>query len=132
MHRLLKRGASACCVATLLAAPAVLAGFTTESAHCYKNADGSGRCQGSLLGFRNHAGANTQALFSRSSNAAPYFYAALTTGATTEYFSCTADAMTGAHWSKAMNHEGFFSIYWSAQGDCYSLFLINGSQYSNF
>ena len=41
-----------------------------------------------------------------------------------------ADVVTQAHWNKAMNHEGFFSIYWSAAGDCYSLFLINGSQYA--
>lgn len=132
MHRFLKRGAAVCSLATLLASPAVLAGFQTESANCYKNADGSGRCHGSLLGFRNHAGANTQAYFSRASNASPFFYATLTTGATTTSFSCTADAATGAQWSKAMNHEGFFSIYWSAAGDCYSLFLINGSQYSHF
>ncbi|MFY1826494.1 hypothetical protein ACN47A_11320 [Myxococcus fulvus] len=132
MHRLLKRGALACCVATLLAAPAALAGFTTESANCYKNPDGSGRCYGSLLGFRNHGGANTHAYFSRSSNATPFFYAALTTGSTTAYFSCTPDAATQAHWNKAMNHEGYFSIYWSVTGDCYSLFLTNGSQYSNF
>lgn len=132
MHDVLKHGASAFCVAALLAAPAAFAGFQTESANCYKNADGSGRCHGSLLGFRNHAGANTHASFNRVSNSAPYFSAALTSGATTTYFNCTADTGTAAQWSKAMNHGGFFSIYWSAAGECYSLFLINGSQYSHF
>ncbi|MCP3167253.1 hypothetical protein [Myxococcus qinghaiensis] len=132
MNHVLKHAASAGCLVTLLAAPAVFAGFQTESANCYRNADGSGRCHGSLLGFRNHAGANTVASFTRVSNGAPYFSANLTSGATTTYYNCLADAATEAQWSKAMNHEGFFSIYWSASGECYSLFLINGSQYSHF
>ncbi|MCP3136662.1 hypothetical protein [Pyxidicoccus xibeiensis] len=127
-----KTWAAAVCLATLMTAPSALAGYQIESANCYKNADGSGRCYGSLLGFRNHSGANTQALFTQTSASALYFTAALTSGTTTEYFNCTADAATGAQWSKAMNHQGYFSIYWNVLGECYSLFLNNGSQYSHF
>ncbi|HYO52708.1 hypothetical protein [Archangium sp.] len=37
-----------------------------------------------------------------------------------------------ALWPRAMAHRGYFYIAWNANGDCISLFLTHGSQYSSF
>ncbi|QSQ25972.1 hypothetical protein JY651_14040 [Pyxidicoccus parkwayensis] len=132
MKRILKALTPVVSLAALAAAPVALAGYKAESAYCYKNTDGSGGCYGSLLGFRNHAGANTYAYFVQYYSGVKYFYANYTSGTTTTYFSCTPNTATGAQWTKALNHSGYFSVYWDASGMCNSLYLYNGSQYANF
>ncbi|MCY1020082.1 hypothetical protein [Pyxidicoccus sp. MSG2] len=132
MKRILKTWTPVVSLAALVAAPAALAGYKTESAYCYKNTDNSGGCYGSLLGFRNHSGSNTYAYFTQYYSGSKYFNAAYTSGTTTTYFSCTPNAATAVQWPKAMNHQGYFTVYWDASGACYSLYLNNGSQYSNF
>ena len=133
MKRILKALTPVVSLLALVAAPAALAGYKTESAYCYKSTtDGSGYCYGNLLGFRNHAGASTYAYFTQYYSGSKYFYAAVTSGTTTTSYSCTPNAATGAQWPKALNHHGYFTIYWDSTGACYSLYLNNGSQYANF
>jgi hypothetical protein len=134
MTRFAKKMVPMLSVAVLGGASLAYAGYTSESAYCYKNSDGSGACYGSLLGFSNHAGASTQAYFYKNDSGSKSFYGAYTntsTGVTTSG-SCTPDAATGALWSKALSLTGYFHIQWDSTGTCTYLYLNNGSQYSNF
>jgi hypothetical protein len=134
MTRFAKKMVPVLSVAVLGGASLAYAGATSESAYCYKNTDGSGACYGTFLGFRNHAGASTQAYFFKNDGGSRSFFGAYTntsTGVTTSG-SCTPDAATSALWSKALAHQGYFSIQWNASGVCTYLYLNNSSQYANF
>lgn len=134
MTRFAKKMVPVLSVAVLGGASLASAGTTSESAYCYKNTDGSGSCYGTFLGFRNHAGSSTYAYFYKNDSGSKSFSGAYTNTSTsvTTYFSCTPDAATGALWSKALAHNGYFSISWNSSGVCTSLYLNNGSLYANF
>lgn len=134
MTRFAKKMIPVLSVAVLGGASLAYAGSTYESAYCYKSSDGSGYCYGNFLGFRNHAGGSTQAYFYKTDNGSKSFYGAVTntsTGTTTSG-SCTPDAATGALWSKAISHNGYFYVSWNTSGTCTYVYLRNSSQDTNF
>jgi hypothetical protein len=133
MTRFAKKMVPVLSVAVLGGASLAYAGQTYQDAYCYKNTDGSGGCYGNFSGFRYDTGTSTQAYFYKSDSGSKSFYGAFTNSSGTLVTgSCTPDAATAALWSKAMAHEGYFSIQWNTSATCTYLYLGNSSQYSTF
>ncbi|WP_141333188.1 hypothetical protein [Myxococcus sp. AB025B] len=132
MNRTKKAWAPFVSLMALAASSTAMAGAQTESAYCYKAADGSGYCAGNFMGFRSHSGANTYARFNQVNSTSRTFLGSYTTASGTVTGSCVPDAAMAARWTKAMSHQGYFAIYWNTAGTCYQLYLYNGSQYASF
>lgn len=134
MKRLVQTMVPVLSLAVLGVGGVAVAGSTTQSAYCIKNADGSGRCYGTMLGFLNSAHGSTYARFYKNTSGTRSFYAlyAPTSTDSAVGHSCTPDAEVSAIWDKAMQHRGYFSIQWDTAGTCNYLYLSNGSQYTNF
>jgi hypothetical protein len=133
MTRFAKKMVPVLSVAVLGGASLAYAGQTYENAYCNKNADGSGNCYGNFRGFRYDANALTRAYFYKNDGGSKSFYGYAPNGSNVMTAgSCTPDAAVAALWSKAMAHEGYFSIQWDTTGTCTFLYLSNSSQYSTF
>ncbi|MBN1206256.1 MAG: hypothetical protein JXB05_15170 [Myxococcaceae bacterium] len=133
MTRFAKKMVPVLAVAVLGGASLAHAGATYQMAYCSKSPDGSGSCNGTFLGFRNDSGASTQAYFYKNDGGFKSFYGAFTNPlGELVTAGCIPDAATGALWSKALAHEGYFSISWDSSGTCTYLYLANSSQYSTF
>jgi hypothetical protein len=134
MKRFVKTLAPVVSLAALGMSSLALAGSTSQSNYCYQYADGSGYCSGNFLGWRNSSTAGEYAYFYENDSGSRSFYARYqVSGATSlSTYSCIPDASVAAMWGEALSHKGQFSVYWNASGSCYSLYLYNGSQYSNF
>jgi hypothetical protein len=134
MKRFMKKLAPVVSLAALGLASVASAGYTFESAACFQNADGSGYCNGTFRGWRNHAQSTAYAYFYENQSGSRGFYARYTVpGATTpSNYSCSPDASVAAMWGDALANEGRFHINWDAAGICYNLSVYNGSAYSSF
>lgn len=119
----------------LAAVLVLVAGTATAStvwhyASCYKNADGSGACQGTFQGFRDQTYAKSYVEFEQSSDGSRLFRAALTNGDANGVSAwCIPDATVAPMWPQAMAHNGSFYIHFTAGGVCDQLRLVNGSPY---
>jgi hypothetical protein len=106
------------------------AGYTQNWISCSKNADGSGQCQGTFAGFRNHSDPYAWVSFNIRNTGLGSFMASLNS----RYYACTAYstgsyAAVGAIWPSMMaTHEGFV-IYWDAAGTC-TFALADNASYS--
>lgn len=134
MKKMMKMMAPVLSLAVLGASSAALAGSKQQVASCYAYADGSGRCSGNLLGFRNEINSTTYARFYEYDYGTRYFYAAYTVAGATgpSYYSCTPNAAVAAMWDQALALNTYFYITWDVNGTCDYLALTNGSQYANF
>ena len=114
--------------ALLLNASRAEAGMKYESAYCYRAADLSGYCYGTMRGFRMSTDPNASANFQITSNGGAGFQANWGGG---KPMTCTAPAGSpvAALWPIAMSNEGYFQINWSAAGECNYLVIGNGSAY---
>jgi hypothetical protein len=134
MKRFMKTLAPVLSLAVFGMAPLALAGSTSQSNHCFQNADGSGYCYGNFLGWRNSSTAGEYSYFYENDSGSRSFYARyMVSGATSlSTYSCIPDASVSAMWGEALAHKGYFSVSWNSSGACYSLSLYNGSQYANY
>jgi hypothetical protein len=134
MRQFMKKLAPVVSLAALGMATAAGAGSKYEGAYCFQNADGSGYCYGNFLGWRNSPQSTAYARFYETQAGSRNFYARYTvSGATSpSTYTCIPDATVSAMWGEALAHKGRFYVYWNTSGTCYSLYLYNGSNYSNF
>ncbi|WP_164016368.1 hypothetical protein [Pyxidicoccus trucidator] len=121
-------------LAALGIASVASAGLQTRTVSCNKNTDGSGRCYGNFIGFREDAAATSSAQFRDDLAGNRSFYARATVpGATTDTaYICIPDATVSSLWEKALSSRGFFDVRWDANGTCTYLRLTNGSLNTNF
>jgi hypothetical protein len=113
-----------------LSASVAEAGYKTEYASCYKNADNSGGCYGTLLGFRNAAGTSWASFYRVT--AETYSYYSFSGSLNNQYYSCTPNAQLAAMWHDFMTARGRIQIEWNASGQCTYGIVDNSSSYSNF
>jgi hypothetical protein len=132
MTGLMRMGVPLLSAVLLFAAPAAEAGWSAEMASCTKNADGSGNCYGTLTGFRNHSGANTNVYFQQLFYGSRGFGYLFNNGTTTVSGWCTPNTTVASIWPMVMAHRGYFAIYWDASGVCNELYLYHGSGYTDF
>lgn len=104
------------------------AGLTSDWASCYRSPDGSGGCQGTFHGFRNHADPNAQATFYAADSYPAGYFSAYLDG---QYYFCAAYnnsyPQVSAFWNTAMTAHGFFALYWDTAGNCSYLSVSNVS-----
>ena len=134
MKKMMMKLAPVLSLAVLGVSSVALAGSQVETASCYAYADGSGRCSGNLLGFRNDSNTSTYARFSEYDYGNKYFYAAYTVPGSTSAstYTCTPNTAVAAAWEDAQSLSAYFLITWDANGVCDYLAITNGSQYANF
>lgn len=134
MRSSLKQIAAVMALGAVSMGSSALAGFTGQSALCATNADGSGYCAGSFLGFRNHPNPQVFASFTDSHSGYREFAAQYAPDAVTpaQRYGCMPSSALQSFWPEAMKHDGYFYISWDAQGTCNSLHLAHGSQYANY
>jgi len=135
MMRFVKQVVPVLSLAVLGAAAVAEAGSATEFASCYKAADGSGYCYGTMQGFRNHANPNTYLSFVEDSygrkSMSGSFPLSSPTGAASN-FSCAPNAAVAAMWPRVMQHRGYIEVYWDVNGTCQAMWLMQGSHYTDF
>ncbi|QSQ22798.1 hypothetical protein JY651_48200 [Pyxidicoccus parkwayensis] len=121
-------------LAALGIASVASAGLQTRMVSCTKNTDGSGRCYGNFIGFREDAAATTSAQFRDDLAGNRSFYARATVpGATTDTaYTCIPDATVSSLWELALSSRGFFDVRWDANGTCTYLRLSNSSLNTNY
>jgi hypothetical protein len=99
------------------------AGFTsTPFSYCYKAADGSGYCQGTLAGFRANSDPNAWASLTARSAANGqwgWFYASINGS----FYSCSAfsSPVIARFGNAATAPSAVFTVFWSASGECTQL-----------
>ena len=123
---------TAVALAPLLATTTAHAGSQYESAVCEKAKDGSGRCMGTMRGFRNHSNPSTMANFSNQ----VYFQAFYPNSAgVIDNYLCGVN-MSNSYWADvwkiALNFSGRFIITWDSTGQCTGLRLDNESAARQF
>lgn len=107
------------------------AGEVDKSFFCFKAADGSGHCQGSLMGLRNTTTASDFGGFVQNANdlvgtANDTFFVHFS-GVS---YTCTATTPgVRALWSVASASRGGFAIVWDATATCNYLEVDNQSQF---
>lgn len=135
MMRFMKQVAPVLSLVVLGTATVAGAGSTSDYALCYKATDGSGYCYGTLRGFRNHVNPGTYLYFHDNSmgtrSMAVGFPLSSPTG-TISHFGCSPNSAVAALWSKVMAHRGYIEVAWDVNGICTSMYLFNGSNYSDF
>lgn len=116
----------------------------TPGAYCTKLSDGSGYCNGSMIGFRNATDPSAYAYFglSYSSGSLSGSFSAYLNGV---YYSCTAapamyqplstsigNGLTAVPlpiWQQALTPQATFMIQWNSSGGCYYLSVGQTSLY---
>jgi hypothetical protein len=113
-----------------LSASVAEAGYKTEYGHCYKNADNSGYCFGTMLGYRNAAGDGWMSFYKVT--ASNYTYYAMSARVNGQYYSCTPNTQLTGMWHDFMTAHGRVEVEWNASGQCTYGIVDNSSSYSNF
>jgi hypothetical protein len=114
--------ALAIALVTTSLAPARAGELDLSTGECTLNSDGSGGCEGSFTGFREHADPTARAMFVQKLGYA-WFYA------TSHKVSmmCTPSDEVHALWPLAMALRTSFAIEWDKNGVCTGLWLYNDS-----
>lgn len=127
----MKRVMQALCAAAVVSAVAVPsvsnAGAQYQYANCTNAANGSGSCQGTMLGFRNSSNSSDYAWFFFNGS-----YRSFSAHAGGVFGYCTPNASVATLWDLAMNARGNFSISWDSTGTCTYLAMWSGSEYANY
>lgn len=135
MMRFVKQVAPMLSLAVLGAAAVAEAGSAGEFASCYKATDGSGYCYGTMRGFLNHVDPNTYLLFFEDSYGRKSMYGSYPFSSPTGMsysFSCSPNSAVAAMWPSVMQHRGYIEVYWDINGICTSMWLMHGSNYTDF
>jgi len=104
--------------------------FGTYPAYCYKNADGSGSCRGSVLGFRTNADPNAYVYivgWSTAGYSPSASFSAYING--TSYSCFTSDALVAERVNALSSHTNLFAVSWDATGTCISTSSYSISYY---
>lgn len=128
---LMKLAGTAAVLALSFGAMESRAGYTSQSASCSKNADGSGSCSGTFLGFRNSANSGDWVYFQYNSTPGYVTYAFYANYAGV-FYSCTPNSTLQAVWPMIQSNRGYFNISWDASATCTNIWINNGSYTQNF
>jgi hypothetical protein len=122
------------CGIAMLASTSAYAGYQDSgTAQCVSNADGSGSCEGTMLGFRN-APNSAFAYFSDDYDSLGVglgFYAFINNNP----YACSVvpgSALEGMLRRNAMIADGYFYITWDKKQNCSGARFRHGSAYKNF
>lgn len=118
-------------LAALLGATEGHAGYTHQSASCFKNADGSGECRGTFAGFRASPNPGDYAYFQYNSTPGYVTYAFYATY-NGVFYMCAPNATLVSMWDVIQNNRGYFNISWNASGTCTNIWINNGSYTQTF
>lgn len=103
------------------------AGYEDNLHNCYRNADGSGWCYGSMRGFRTSEDSGAWAAFSTTATSfsSTYFSASFNG----DYYSCVPQAASAIEsiWPLTHNSDLYFSIGWDQNATCTYLNVASGS-----